>query len=148
MSRPSTYMALYLYLSFISLKHTHGSALQGLKLSCSMMSWILCDHLKPELFKPYGALWITSICSSSSSNSEPATMYSFSFVVVSRYALPMSAPRLSCCSIWLGILIALGILLKLLQNRCYLLDQELGDHLLLICLCDIHCVYMQGPGVP
>ena len=96
-----------------------------------MMSWILCDHLKPELFEPYRALWITSICHCSSSNSGPATMYSFSLVVASRYALPMSAPKLSCCSIWLAILIGLGILLSLLQNRCYLFGQELGDHLLL-----------------
>ena len=66
-------------------------------------------------------------------------MYSFSFVVASRYALPMSAPRLSCCSIWLGILIALGILLKLLQNRCYLLDQELGHHQLLVGLYVFTC---------
>ena len=61
MSRSSTYMAMYLYLSFLSLNHTHGSALQGLKVSCSMMSWIFCDHLKPELFKPYSALWLNAL---------------------------------------------------------------------------------------
>ena len=57
------------------------------------MSWILCDHLKPELFKPYRALWITSRCPYSSSNSGQATMYNFSFVVAYRYALPMSASQ-------------------------------------------------------
>ena len=76
---------IYIYsnifiLSFFSLNHTHGSALQGLKMSCSMMSWILCDCLKPELFKPCRAKWVTGICPCSSSNSAPATMYSFSFV--------------------------------------------------------------------
>ena len=58
-----------------------------------MMSWILCDNLKPELFNLYSALWITSICPCSSSNSGPSTIYSFSFVVASRYALPISAPQ-------------------------------------------------------
>ena len=75
-------------------------------------------------------------------------MYSYSFVVASRYTLPISAPRLSCYLIWLGILIVLVILLKLLQNRCCLLDQELGDHLLITWLYDIHHVCMQRPGVP
>ena len=84
-------MAMYSYLFFTSLNHTHRSALQGLNQSCSIMSWILCDHLKPELFKPYRALWITSICPCSSSNSGPATIYNFSFVVASRYALSMPA---------------------------------------------------------
>ena len=95
MSRSSTYMAMYSYLPFISLNQTHGLAFHGLKLSCSMMSWILCDHLKPELFKPYRALRITTICPCGSSNSGPGTMYSFSFVVASRYALPISVPQTS-----------------------------------------------------
>ena len=85
---------MYSYLFFTSLNHRHGSALQGLNLSCSMMSWILCDHLKNELFKPYRALWITSRCPFSSSNSGPA-MYNYSFVGASRYAFPMSAPQTS-----------------------------------------------------
>ena len=88
-------MAMNLYLFFFSLNQTHGSALQDLNPSCSMMSWSLCDHLKPELFKPYRALWITSICPYSSSNSGPAAMYNSSVVVASRYALPMSAPQTS-----------------------------------------------------
>ena len=46
MRRSSTYMAMYSDLSFISLNNTHRSALQGLKLSCSMVSSILCAHLK------------------------------------------------------------------------------------------------------
>ena len=45
------------------------------------------------------------------------------------------------------ILTGLGILLKILQNRSFLLDQELVDHLLLAWLYDVHCVFMQEPGV-
>ena len=86
-------MAMYSYLFFTSLNPTHGSVLQGLNPSCSMMSWSLCDHLKPELLKPYRALWITSICPCSSSNAGTATMYNFYFVVGSSYSLPISAPR-------------------------------------------------------
>ena len=139
---------MYSCLFFTSLNHTHGSALQGLNPSCSIMSWGLCDLLKPELFKPYRVLWITSICPCNSSNSGPATMYNFSFVVASRYALPMSPHQTSMLFNWLGILIVLRILLRLLQNRCYLLNHELGEHLLLVWLCDLHHVYIQNPGVP
>ena len=53
---------------------------------------------------------------------------------------------LSCCLIWTGILLALGTLLKLLQNRCCLLDQELDDCLLLFWLYGIHHGWMQRPG--
>ena len=47
LSRSSTYIAMYSYLFLISLNHTQGAALQGLKLISNIMSWILCDHLKP-----------------------------------------------------------------------------------------------------
>ena len=86
-------MAMYSYLFFTSLYPTHGSALQGLNPSCSMLSWGLFDHLKPELLKPYRALWMTSIFPCSSSNEDTATMYNFSFVLASSYALPISAPQ-------------------------------------------------------
>ena len=72
-------------------------------------------------------------------------MYSFSFVLASRYALQHLLPRLSCCLIWIEILLALGTLLRLLQSRCCLLDQEVDDHLLLVLLYGIHCVCMQKP---
>ena len=112
------------------------------------MSWGLSDHLKPELFQPNRALWITSICPCSSSNYGPATMYNFSFAVASRYAFQMSAPQTSMLfNFCLGILIVLRILLRQLQNRCYQMDQELGDHLLLVWLYDAHLVNMQEPGV-
>ena len=75
-------------------------------------------------------------------------MYSFSFVVASRYALPISAPQTFKVFSWIGIWIVLGILLRLLLRRCCLLDQELGDHLLLISLYGAHHVCMQIPGVP
>ena len=71
------------------------SALQGEKPMSNMMSWIFWDHLRPELFSPYSALYINSICPSSSSNSGPATTYSFSLVFASKNALPMSAPQTS-----------------------------------------------------
>ena len=57
--------------------------MQGLNPHCNKMSLILCDHLKPQLFRPYRALWIMMMCHYSSSNSGPATMYNFSFVVTS-----------------------------------------------------------------
>ena len=131
---------MYSYLSFISPSHTQGSAFQCLELSCSMMSWILCDHLKPEIFNPYSALSITSICPCSYSDSGPATMYGFSFVVALRYAFPKSAPQTF-------MLFNLGTLLKLLQSRCCLLDQELDDHLLLVLLYGVHHVCMPKPDV-
>ena len=86
-------MAMYSYLSLIFLNHTHGPALQGVKLSSNVISCILCDHLRPELFRPYRALWITSMCPCNSSNSGPAIMYNFSFVLASRYTLPISAAQ-------------------------------------------------------
>ena len=88
-------MAAYSYLvaHFAFLSHTQGLALQGEKPMSNMMSWIFWDHLRPELFSPYSALYITSICPSSSSNSGPATIYSFSLVFASKYALPISAPQ-------------------------------------------------------
>ena len=90
-------MATYSYLvaHFAFLSHTQGSALQCEKPMSNMMSWILWDHLRPELFSPYSALFITSICHSSSLNSGPATMYSLSLVFASKYALPISAPLTS-----------------------------------------------------
>ena len=111
------------------------------------MSWILSDHLKPELFKPYRTLWITSICPCSPSNSEPATTYSYSFVVASRYAwgtniCPPPPPTFMLYNLARNI-DSLRLLLKLLQNRCCLLDQELGDHPILIWLYDVHYVCMQ-----
>ena len=69
----ATYSYLVAHLAFLS--QTQGSALEGEKPMSNMMSWILWDHLRPELFSPYNALYITSICPSSSSNSGPATMY-------------------------------------------------------------------------
>ena len=92
-----TYMATYLNLvaHFAFLSHTQGSALQGEMPMSNMMSWIFSDHHRPELFSPYSALYITSICPSSSSNSGPATTYSFSLVFASKYALPISSPQTS-----------------------------------------------------
>ena len=53
-------MATYSYLvaHFAFLSHTQGSALQGEKPMSNMMSWIFWDHLRPELFSPYSALYI------------------------------------------------------------------------------------------
>ena len=87
-------MATYIYLvaHFAFLSHTQGPALEGEKPMSSMMSWIFWDHFRQELLSPYSALYITIICPSSSSNSGPATMYSFSLVFASKYALPISAP--------------------------------------------------------
>ena len=74
-------------------------------------------------------------------------MYIFSFVVASRYALPISVSQtFMLFHLARKILIVLGILLKLLLNRCCLLDQELDDHLLLIRLNGIHHVCMQRLG--
>ena len=86
-------MATYSYLvaHFAFLSYMQGSALEGEKPMSNMMSWIL----RPELFSPYSALYITNICPSSSSNSGPAAMYSFSLVFASKYALPISAPQTS-----------------------------------------------------
>ena len=97
LKRSSTEMATYSYLvaHFAFLSHTQGSALEGEKPMSNMMSWIFWDHLRPELLSPYSALYITNICPSSSSNSGPATMYSFSLVFASKYALPISAPQTS-----------------------------------------------------
>ena len=61
----------------------------------NMMSWIFWDPLRPKLLSPYSALYIINICPSSSSNSGPATMYSFSLVFASKYAFPISAPQTS-----------------------------------------------------
>ena len=90
-------MATYSYLvaHFAFLSHTQGSALQGEKPISNMMSGIFWDHFRPELFSPYSALYITNICPANSSNSGPATMYSFCLVFASRYALPISAPQTS-----------------------------------------------------
>ena len=90
-------MATYSYLvaHFAFLSHTQGSVLEGEKPMSYMMSWTLRAHLRPELSSPYSALYITNICPSSSSNSGPATMYSFSLVFASKYALPISAPQTS-----------------------------------------------------
>ena len=90
-------MATYSYLvaHFAFLSHTQGSALEGEKPMSNMMSWIFWDHLRPERLSPYNALYITNICPSSSSNSGPATMYIFSLVFASKYALPISAPQTS-----------------------------------------------------
>ena len=90
-------MATYSYSAahFAFLSHTQGSALEGEKPMSNMMSWIFWDHLRPELFSPYSALYITSMCPSSSSNSGPATMYSFSLVFASKYTLLISAPQTS-----------------------------------------------------
>ena len=90
-------MATYSYLvaHFAFLSQTQVSALEGEKPMSNMMSWIFWDHLWPELFSSYSALYITNICPSSSSNSGPATMYSFSLVFASKYALPISAPQTS-----------------------------------------------------
>ena len=90
-------MATYSYLvaHFAFMSHTQGSALVGEKPMSDMMSWIFWDCLRRELFTPYSALYITSICPSSSSNSGHATMYSFSLVFASKYALPISAPQTS-----------------------------------------------------
>ena len=90
-------MATYLYMvaHFAFLSHTQGSALEGEKPMSNMMSWIFWDHLRPELLSPYSVLYITNMCPSSSSNSGPATMYSFSLVFASKYAIPISAPQTS-----------------------------------------------------
>ena len=133
---------MYSYLFFTSLNHTHGSALQGLNPSCSMMSWILCDHLKPELFKPYRAWWITNICLVVLQILPQLLCIIFLLWWFLGMHCQCLLPRLPCCSIRLGTLKVLRILLRLLQNRCYLLDQEIRDHLLLVWLCSIHHVYM------
>ena len=88
-------MATYSYLvvHFAFLNHTEGSALQGEKPMSNMMSWIFWDHPRPELFSQYNALYIASIYPSSFSNSGPATIYSFSLVFASKYALSISAPQ-------------------------------------------------------
>ena len=90
-------MATYSYLvaHFAILSHTQGTALQAEKPMSTMMSWIFCDHHRPELFTPYSALYVTSICPSSSSKSGAATIYSFSLVYASKYALLISAPQTS-----------------------------------------------------
>ena len=95
-------MATYSYLvaHFAFLSHTQGSALHGEKPMSNMISWIFWDHLRPELFSRYSALYITSICPSSSSNSGAATMYSFSLVFASKYALPISAHQTSRLFSW------------------------------------------------
>ena len=56
-------MATYSYLvaHFDFLSHTQGSALQGEKPMSYMMSWIFWDHLRPELFSPYSALYIYQV---------------------------------------------------------------------------------------
>ena len=89
----ATYSCLVAHFAFLS--HTQWSALEGEKPMSNIMSWILWDHLRPELFSPYSALYITNMCPSRSSNSGPATMYSFSLVFASKYALPISAPQTS-----------------------------------------------------
>ena len=71
-------------------------------------------------------------------------MYSFSFVVASIYALPMSAHQ--TFMLWIEILLALVTLLKLLQSICCLLDQELDDHQLLVLLYGVHHLSIQKPG--
>ena len=82
-------MATYSYLvaHFAFLSHTQGSALQGEKPMSNMMSWIFWDHHRPGLLRPYNALYITSICPLSSSNSVPANIYSFSLVFASNYVV-------------------------------------------------------------
>ena len=98
-------MATYSYLvvHFAFLSHTQGSALQGEKPMSNMMSWIFWDHLRPELFSPYSALYITSICPSSSSNSGPATMYSFFWSLLLSMHYLYQLPRLQDCLVWLRI---------------------------------------------
>ena len=49
-------------------------------------------HLLPDDLSPYNALRRTRMYPSSSSNSGPATMQSFSSVYASGYVLTMSAP--------------------------------------------------------
>ena len=80
---------------FAFLSHTQGSGLEDEKPMSNMISWIFWDHLCPELVNSYSALYITNICPSSSSISGPATMYSFSLLFASKYALPISAPQTS-----------------------------------------------------
>ena len=115
------YLAMYSYLVFISLNQTQGSVLQGLNPNCNKMSWILFDHLRTELFRPYRALWVTRMGPCNSSNSGPAIMYIFSFVVASSYALPIPAPQTS-------ILFNLARktdnvnLVETTSERCYLLS--------------------------
>ena len=84
-------MATYLYLvaHFAFLSHTQGSALKSEKPMSNMMSLIFCDHHRPGIFSSYSALYITSICPSSSSESGPATINSFSLVFASKYTLPI-----------------------------------------------------------
>ena len=98
-------MATYSYLvaHFAFLSHTQGSALEGEKPMSNMMSWIFWDHLRPELLSPYSALYITNICPSSSSNSGPATMYSFSFALLLSMHYLYHLPRLQDCLVWLRI---------------------------------------------
>ena len=56
-------MATYSYLvaHFAFLSHTQGSALEGEKPMSNIMSWIFWEHLRPECFSPYSALYITNI---------------------------------------------------------------------------------------
>ena len=85
----------YLVAHFAFLSQTQGSALEGEKPKSNVMTWFFWDPLRPELFSPYSALYIINICPSSSSNSRPETMYSFSLVFASKYTLPLSAPQTS-----------------------------------------------------
>jgi hypothetical protein len=53
------------------------------------------DHLNPLDRKPYNALKMTRVCPSSSPNSGPAMMNTFSDVSALRYALPMLVAHVS-----------------------------------------------------
>ena len=98
-------MATYSYLvaHFAFLSHTQGSALEGEKPMSNMMSWIFWDHVRPELLSPYSALYITNIRPSSSSNSGPATMYTFLWSLLLSTHYLYQLPRLQDCLVWLRI---------------------------------------------
>jgi hypothetical protein len=66
--------------------------LHGLKSMSRNVSAKRSCHLSPDVLSPYRALLINSTHPSSSLNSGPAIMNTFSFVKDSKYALPTSAP--------------------------------------------------------
>ena len=73
----------------------HGSAFEGRNFMSLYMPWMTSVHLLPDDLSPYRAFRKIRIYPSSSWNSGPATMWSFSSVNASRYAFLISAPHSS-----------------------------------------------------
>ena len=72
-----------------------GSALEGRNFMSLNIPWMTSAHLLPDDFSPYRAFSKIRIYPSSSWNSGPATMMSFSSVNASSYSFPISAPHSS-----------------------------------------------------